>query len=555
MSWVNDGPALSGRSWVGHARRLVKARGALAALALGCGLAACGGSGGGGGGDSAKGGSAFQLSFLPGTLTATYYQGEPSLVGVQVRANQAHSAPVQVAVIDSAGVTDGNLQLLALSSLTYEATLRLSPTLPAGNYTGNLEVRVCEDLPTTCARPVPGSPWRLPYQVQVRPQSDLRPLSTIPGVAGWPSAAGGGNGNALRAFDSTAAQFSRRWHANLLDTAAAEGPPVVEGGYVLTVSRVLSGGVPTLVARREADGSVAWSRALGSLNDNTDRTPTVVQGQVFLMGSDGNRTAVWRLDLATGAVLSERSFPRASGAQAGAVYLDGYLYSCRRVLGTESGLTRFSVSSLDAEVAEVGAGFSPECQASTDGQRVYRFTGERLLAMQPGNTTPVLNTAVNSPYPGLPAPVVLDGAGKAYVAQYTYASDLDGTSRLMAFDTTTGLLLWQLQGGFKSAPVVSGNVLYVINGRRLEARSTTQGDLLWGVDGTSPSGLAGFDSAVVATATHVFLGSLWVTDAIDVATRGVVWSDNSGGPMAISAQGVLVWQRSFNAGPRTINLR
>lgn len=555
MSGVNVGPAFSGRSWVGCARRLWRVRAALAVLALGGGLAACGGSGGGGGGDSAKGGSAFQLSFQPGTLTATYYQGEPALVGVQVRANQAYTAPVQVAVIDSSGVTDGNLQLLALSSLTYEATVRLSPTLPAGNYTGNLEVRVCEDLPTTCAKPVPGSPWRLPYQVQVRPQSDLRSLSTIAGVAGWPSASGGGHGNALRAFNSTAAQFSRRWQANLLDNVSSEGPPVVEGGYVLTVSRALSGGVPTLVARRETDGAVAWSRALGSLDDYTDRTPTVVQGQVFLMGSNGTRTAVWRLDLATGAVLGERTFPRASSVQAGAVHLDGYLYSCRRVLGTESGLTRFSVTSLDAEVAEVGAGHTTECQAATDGQRVYRFTGERLLALQPGNTSPVLSTTVNALYPTLPAPVVLDGAGKAYVAHYTYASDIDGTSRLMAFDTTTGQLLWQLQGGYKSAPVVSGNVLYVINGRRLEARSTANGELLWGVDGTSPSGLAGFDSALVATATHVFVGSSWVTDAVDVATRGVVWSDNIGGPMAISAQGVLVWQRAFNAGPRTVNLR
>lgn len=528
-----------------------------AACALLLALAACGGGGGGGGaaGGGSGSGPAFQLSFQPGTLTASYYQGEPPTVSVQVRASQAHSAPVQVAVVDGNGVTDGSLQLQANSDLSYTAVLRLSPTAPPGSYTGQLDVRVCEDAPLTCARPVAGSPWKLPYQIQVRPQTDPRPIAVLPGVAAWTGALGGGSLNAFRDIPGNVGAFSRRWLGNSLSPDARESLPVVDGGLVVTVARELTGGPPTLIARREADGSVAWMRVLGTANDVTDASPVVAQGQLFVFASDFNRTIVWRLDLATGTVVGERSFPRASSAQRGALYHAGYLYSCRRSVGSGFGLTRYDAVTLQAEVVDTQQDFIDACQPSTDGQRLYVFRGRRLLAYTPGSAQPVFSTEVDIGSGLTAAAPVLDGAGRAYVSVYTDTSTLEGTSSLLAFDTGTGQLLWQQRGGFGSAPVWVNGTLYVTQGARLEARSAASGALLWSAASTSPSGLGVLGVPIVATGSLVFLASNWTVDAIDPATRSVVWSENYGGPLALSQQGLLYVQPSFSGRMRAINLR
>ena len=65
-----------------------------AALTVAVMLSACGGGGGGSTPPPAQTG--FQLTFEPGTLSASFYEGEPVTVSVQTRANQAYSTPVQV---------------------------------------------------------------------------------------------------------------------------------------------------------------------------------------------------------------------------------------------------------------------------------------------------------------------------------------------------------------------------------------------------------------------------------------------------------------------------
>lgn len=521
-------------------------------------LAACGGGGGGGGGSgggSSGGGPSFQLSFQPGTVTANYYQGEPPVLSVQVRASQAHSAPVQVTVIDSNGVTDGSLQLQANADLSYTAVLRLSPTAPPGSYSGSLDVRVCEDAPLTCARPVPGSPWKLPYQIQVRPPTDPRPISPLPGVAAWTGALGGGANNAYRAIPSDVSAFSRRWLGQSLSVNAREGLAVSDGGLVVTIARELTGGLPTLIARREADASVAWLRPLGSASDVTDAAPVLAQGQVFVFASDFSRTVLWRFDLNTGALLGERSFPRASSSQPSALYHAGQLYTCRRPVGSGFGLTRFDASTLQAEVVDTSTDYADSCQPSTDGQRVYVFRGRRLLAYTPGQAQPVLGPEVDGVPLGAATTPVLDGAGRAYVAVFTSSSALEGNGSLLAFDTASGQLLWQQRGGFGSAPVLANGTLYVTQGQRLEARSPATGAVLWSVAGNSPSGLGNVSSPVVATNSLVFLASNWTVDAFDPATRSVVWSENYGGSLALSPQGLLLVQPSFSGSLRAINLR
>lgn len=73
-----------------------------------------------------------------------------------------------IAIIDTQGVVTTDTRVVANSSMSYTATLHTSPTLKAGEYSSNLELRLCYDDPMVCRSPVDGSPWKIPLKVTVK---------------------------------------------------------------------------------------------------------------------------------------------------------------------------------------------------------------------------------------------------------------------------------------------------------------------------------------------------------------------------------------------------
>jgi outer membrane protein assembly factor BamB len=514
-------------------------------------LSACGGGGGGGGGASTPAPS-FQLSFEPGTLSASFYEGEPSMVSVKARASQPHSAPVQVAIVDNTGILGSGVQITANATLVYEALLPLSATLKAGSYSGTLEVRVCEDLPTTCSKPVGGSPWRLPYQLNVQPQTLLKPLSPVPGAAAWAGYLGDASHSATTALTLSAGDFSRRWKVDAASSTARESLPIVAGGLVITVVSDRNTGAPALVARREHDGSEAWRRPLGTVND-TAGSPTVADGSVYVFTADYDRTVLWRVDAATGQLLGQKTVGSYTAQQTGPLALAGKLYSCRQA-STAGGLTRHDALSLAAESTVALPDVRDTCAPASDGHLIYLFANRSLITVNAASGQLAYSTAVDGVPAYASATPVLDGAGRAFVAVYSQDTQVDGSGRLLAFDVNTRQLLWQQQGGFSTTPLVSGSTVFIVNGRNLEARSISNGALLWTWQ-SNASTLGDMASALVATRTHVFVSSRWTTDAIDLSTHARVWGENVGGALALSPQGVLYITPYFTGGMRAINLR
>lgn len=129
-------------------------------LALAGLLASCGG---GGGGSTPP----YQLSFSPGTLATSYAQGTSQAVSVTATLDRTVSQTVNVAIVDSTGVIEPTVQLAALTQTSYQATLTTQSTLSVGEHVGTLQVRLCYDNPATCASPLPGSPFSLPYTFTV----------------------------------------------------------------------------------------------------------------------------------------------------------------------------------------------------------------------------------------------------------------------------------------------------------------------------------------------------------------------------------------------------
>ena len=123
----------------------------------------------------------YTLTFSPTALNLTAQAGTAYLMSVDARIDRPIPEPVNVAVIDRSGVLRPSVSIVAMSPTAYSATLYTLPTLAEGSRTGSFEVRICRDDPLTCASPIPGSPWLLPFNFTITaPPTPPAPPPTLP---------------------------------------------------------------------------------------------------------------------------------------------------------------------------------------------------------------------------------------------------------------------------------------------------------------------------------------------------------------------------------------
>lgn len=150
-------------------------------------LAACGGGGGSsgatGGNTSGNSGSTTPapqpvppvnaagswLTFAPSTLAVTTTAGQSKTFSITATSSRTIEKQFSIAIVETNGVISPQVQVNPISQFKYEAELRTASSLTVGTYSTTLEVRLCEDDPLVCNVPLPGSPWRLPLTVTVRP--------------------------------------------------------------------------------------------------------------------------------------------------------------------------------------------------------------------------------------------------------------------------------------------------------------------------------------------------------------------------------------------------
>lgn len=134
-------------------------------------LSACGG---GGGDDSNAGGTPVApsnqswLAIMPVAPAVTATAGQSQAFTITATSSKVIERVFNIAIIDSQGVVTTDTRVVANSSMSYTATLHTSPTLKAGEYNSNLELRLCYDDPTVCRSPVDGSPWKIALKVTVK---------------------------------------------------------------------------------------------------------------------------------------------------------------------------------------------------------------------------------------------------------------------------------------------------------------------------------------------------------------------------------------------------
>jgi outer membrane protein assembly factor BamB len=475
--------------------------------------------------------------------------------------------------------------LAAWGSTDFEITV--SPDVPPGTYTGNLDMSYCRGA--ACTRMYRGV-TRLPYTVTVYPQTNLKALAPLAGAADWTALQGSSARTGHVPVTVNPANFSPRWLWRSPDRTSLNNvlEPVNSAGKVLTVAApdATNDLPPILFAIDESSGTVSWQQSIldpgtgpwnGGLGPFTP--PAIAGNSVYIARTVG-------------------SYPDGQGTMVAFHVADGTPTFTPQIYSE----TPAEFGDYVYELPYADNWFSPVHMTPRGGTML--LTGQRVDHGDRIQMTVDLATGAKSePWPSCVAPpptvsiagaAAIDANGATYLATNggllladtcetiaTPASLSDGfgpvvvpgtttvvvvgQGNLVAFDTATKQIKWSALkadgGNFAGSPAVADDTVFVQNagsGRAvLEARRLSDGQVMW--TWQSPwSDESAFRGNVVSTNNLVFVSTRRGVYAIDRNTHQAVWTYPYGGKLSISANGVLYIRRGFvwfGSGLAAINLQ
>jgi hypothetical protein len=520
-----------------------------AALALV--LSACGGGGGGGGGTATPPvvtPPAPDVKILSGTVTRYAAQNSGVSFEVQIKPNFTPSGTFSVSASDKAGVIAPQVVVTPAQDGSYVLALDTAAGAPAGHYTGDITFKLCADQACAASQAVPtvtvpfdltvlaaGSAWPGDRLTTLVPWADVPDWSTFQGNAAHTGSV---------PVEIKPEQILPRWKSAAITQAT--------GGYSYTYPTTLTAagglfyaaGDNVLKARREHDGSVAWTYDVSGLKYPSVNPPAVANGVVYMAAGQQDSTYLFAFDAASGAVRfktpmsSQWEHYLAPVALADAVYTNA---------GTYGGLYAFTSAGdkLFTGTTTQQSMWSP----AVDAKSVYVYDGS-LRLFDPKNGQ--VQASIKDPnyqnfiYEIDGAPV-LGADGSVFVANYSKAYLNGGTmgNQLLKFNTAKGYLDWFIAGNYPATPAYAAGVVYAPNTSpyRIEARAEADGALQW--SWTPPQAAdTGWASEPIVTRNLLFISTNKATYAIDLRTRKPVWSYPAAGRLALTRSGVLYIQNA-----------
>ncbi len=344
------------------------------------------------GGTKPTGGASW-LNFVPTSFNVATTPGFSTPFTLNVHSYRTFTQPVNVALIDLGGVTDGNVVLHAYSASDYAADFWTRTSLETGTHTGSIRVRLCYDNPLVCAQEVDGSPWTIPYSVLVIDES-------LYSFARWETVRATTpflDDYALTAMGSTLVAASAGFYSGVMETwtsvdeganwtrSAAAGPTPFTRNFALAADGAavfLSGG--ELLGPSSAPlgtySSAVWKFDGTSWTQMTAAAPWSARAQhsMVRLGSDlyvfGGRTAAdltdaWRSsdDGATWSLLSD-PLPAGGGGATCAVARSGGILLAKSGVWTSSDGTAWQAQAGYAAPYALGA---LECGVLGDRTYIY----------------------------------------------------------------------------------------------------------------------------------------------------------------------------------------
>jgi len=451
---------------------------ALAASLLALCLTACGGGGSDGGGATASNPGGNWLTIKQSTPGVTQYEGESVPVSFIATASRTFAAPFNVAIVDAQGIIDGSVAFGAISETSFQATVRTATTLTAGSHSTTLEVRVCEDSPLTCAKPFPGSPWRVALNVQVRPRAEAAGHLTLSTPSVNVTTYPGDTASFKVEAQLNKELLGRRVNMGVFDPSALIVPPpdqwtsAADGHYAFEIS--------TATANNLAVGTYQTTLQLRLCEDDIRVCKLPVAGSPWAIPLTlAVKPAINLTALAPIAGLSSWSTYQGGAAHTGFANasFDPAAFSPRwRVAGSDSYGQRYASLAVDS-----GRAFFVRRTGADNWQlvAVSEDTGEIAWKVELGDLSQVSPPAAAN--------------GRVYIASGGHQD-----SFMWVFDQSDGAMLKKLpmssQWPSYSAPTILGTDVYAINGYYggVSKYSDLAGQFSWNIglkadDGWSPA--------------------------------------------------------------------
>jgi hypothetical protein len=482
------------------------------------------------------------LTLSPASANGTFTAGNPVpfLINLSATVATGLSFPIYANVNDPSGTLLGTATLSSEPSNHYTLTLQATPSLAAGHYTGSFQLNVCHDR--SCMQPVLGSPVLVPFDIQIgaNPNAGLTPLTPWPGVGDWETFQRNAAHTGFVPVTLDPAVFATRWlwtapDKRISTVTTAAGRLYVNSGYVT-------------YALNEFDRSVVWQHDfnidLAGINFiATLNPPAVSGGKTFVTTSPQQATWMYAFDASDGTPVFKRAFDSqaerylAPTVDNGVVFEDGGafggMYAFDANVGTQSFFTMLQqydewTPAVDANYAYAYVGGS---SGLLPGQlsMVDRHTGTLVASIMDPSFHWNGDSMFSAPVLGQPGTVFAVNVGNP------------NANSLLDFDTNAQSIHWQVAGGYTGNPAYGASVLYAVNSSpyRLEARSESDGTLLWSWAPQPLRSETRFVGDVLATNNLVFVSTNTTTYAISESTHQPVWSIPIAGRLALSANGVL----------------
>jgi hypothetical protein len=442
----------------------------------------------------------------------------------------------QVSVVSN---TDGSYTL-SLGSLTAAA---------AGHYTGNITLKLCADQ--ACATPQAVPSVTVPYDLTVMgsgtawPGDNLTPLAAWTDVPEWSTFQGNAAHTGYVPVTINPDQIKLRWKSAAISQTAQSN-----WGYGYSATMAIGNGMfygagaNVLKARKEFDGSVAWTYDLSALQYPSVNPPAFGNGIVYMAGGQQQSTYMFAFDAASGAVSFKTPMSSQWENYLAPVVLDDAVYTDA---GTYGGLYAFKPTGeqlFSKSLAQVSM-WSP----AVDATSVYVYDGTlHVMDRKTGTVTSEIKNPdyQNYIYQSNGAPV-LGASGSVFAADYANAFLNSGTlgNQLLKFNTAKGYVDWRINGNYPLTPAYAKGVVYAVNlsPYRIEARNESDGALAWS---WTPGQAAEtkWSGEPVVTGNLLFTSTNLATYAIDLSTHKVVWSYPAAGRLALSRSGILYIQNS-----------
>lgn len=513
-------------------------------LLLAWALVACGG-GDGGAGVPTKGLNKPQvgrphltMKVTPSSFALTVEQGAQQDVNLFIEdvAFRSRSTPMYLGVAPVASVFSPDPLVTSLGNGRYSVLLRTAASVAAGDYYGEITLRLCTESP--CIRAITGGTVTVPYTIRIQ--------GAATNVPDWQTHQGSASHTGYVPLTLNPGRFAYAWEWRRSTTGVLGfiNPVVTGDGRVFVTDDEYFGSPISLYALNEADGSLAWRQDF--INYPALNPPAVSNGIVYAATTGHEDTFLWAFRASDGAPVFKSAFAGQWPHVLAPTVRDGRVF-------TNGGYGGGGVYGYDATSgASLWSRFSGDDDMSTpavDGNNVYHYSGTSLEVYSAATGVPVASitdpqvSASGYSYHGAPmlgAPDhITTFSGGAFSGRASSSTEQYESRPLTSFSLVNQAMRWRSSNAYLTAPAVANGVVYAgrNNPKSLDALDEHTGRVLWSWPGSAAD--TEFHRNVVVTNNLVFVSTDRAVHAIDLGTHQSVWSYPAPGLLALSASGTL----------------